>query len=91
MKSYLEENQIFRIDNYLGKEAVQNLLVFRFANMLFNPVWNRNFIDHIQITVCDTVGLVKGADYFEETGIVRDMVESLILHFVGFLRLDRPS
>ena len=51
MKSYLDENQIFRIDHYLGKEAVQNLLVFRFANMLFNPVWNRKFIDHIQITL----------------------------------------
>ena len=79
MKAYLDENQIFRIDHYLGKEAVQNLLVFRFANMLFNPVWNRKFIDHIQITVCETVGLDKRADYFEQTGDLRDMVQSHLL------------
>ena len=91
MKSYLEENQIFRIDHYLGKEAVQNLLVFRFANMLFNPVWNRKFIDHIQITVCETVGLDKRADYFEQTGNLRDMVQSHILQIVAFLTMERPT
>ncbi len=91
MKSYLDENQIFRIDHYLGKEAVQNLLVFRFANMLFNPVWNRKFIDHIQITVCETVGLDKRADYFEQTGNLRDMVQSHLLQIVAFLTMERPT
>ena len=91
MKSYLSENQIFRIDHYLGKEAVQNLLVFRFANMLFNPVWNRKFIDHMQITVCETVGLDKRADYFEQTGDLRDMVQSHLLQIVAFLTMERPT
>lgn len=91
MKSYLDENQIFRIDHYLGKEAVQNLLVFRFANMLFNPVWNRKFIDHIQITVCETVGLDKRADYFEQTGNLRDMVQSHLLQILAFLTMERPT
>ena len=91
MKSFLKEEQIFRIDHYLGKEAVQNILVFRFANMLFNPVWNRRFIDHIQITVSETVGLDKRADYFEQTGNLRDMVQSHLLQILAFLTMERPT
>lgn len=91
MKSFLKEEQIFRIDHYLGKEAVQNILVFRFANMLFNPVWNRKFIDHIQITVSETVGLDKRADYFEQTGNLRDMVQSHLLQILAFLTMERPT
>ena len=91
MKSFLNENQIFRIDHYLGKEAVQNLLVFRFANMIFNPVWSRKFIDHIQITVSETVGLDKRADYFEQTGDLKDMVQSHLLQILAFLTMERPT
>lgn len=91
IRSFLQENQIFRIDHYLGKEAVQNLLVFRFANMIFNPVWNRKFIDHIQITVSETVGLDKRADYFEQSGNLRDMVQSHLLQILAFLTMERPT
>jgi len=91
LKNFINEDQIFRIDHYLGKEAVQNLLVFRFANMLFNPVWNRKFIDHIQITVAETVGLDKRADYFEQTGGLIDMVQSHLLQVLAFLTMERPT
>jgi glucose-6-phosphate 1-dehydrogenase len=91
LKNYVQEDQIFRIDHYLGKEAVQNLLVFRFANMLFNPVWNRKYIDHIQITVAETVGLDKRIDYFEQTGGLIDMVQSHLLQILAFLTMERPT
>src|SRR5262249_19560388 len=68
------EDQIFRIDHFLGKEAAQNILAFRFGNGLFEPIWNRNFIDHVQIDVPETLGLEHRAAFYEQTGAFRDMV-----------------
>ncbi|MHA2362805.1 MAG: hypothetical protein ACXAC7_02525 [Candidatus Hodarchaeales archaeon] len=88
---YFHEDQIFRIDHYLGKEAIQNVLVFRFANMLFNPIWNRKYIDNIQVTVAETVGVSKRADYFEQTGALRDMVQNHLLQILAFITMERPT
>ena len=71
----LNESQIYRIDHYLGKETVQNIMVFRFANSLFEPVWNRNYIDHVQITAAETVDVGHRADYYDGVGVMRDMMQ----------------
>ncbi|MCA9994884.1 MAG: glucose-6-phosphate dehydrogenase (NADP(+)), partial [Anaerolineales bacterium] len=72
----LQESQIYRIDHYLGKETVQNIMVFRFANSLFEPVWNRNYIDHVQITAVESVYVGHRAGYYDGVGVVRDMVQN---------------
>src|SRR5450755_2803447 len=74
-KVFLEE-QIFRIDHYLGKETVQNILVFRFANGIFEPIWNRRYVDHVQITVAESLGIEGRASFYEETGVVRDVIQN---------------
>ncbi len=79
LSSMFTEEQIFRIDHYLGKETVQNILALRFANALFEPLWNRNYIDHIQITAAESVGLEGRGGYFENSGALRDMVQNHIL------------
>lgn len=84
------ENQIYRIDHYLGKETVQNILVFRFANGIFEPLWNRNFIDHIQITVAETVGVGTRAGYYEEAGVIRDMFQNHLLQLVTLTAMEAP-
>src|SRR5205814_6059001 len=71
----LTEKQIYRIDHYLGKETVQNLLVFRFANGIFEPIWNNRYVDHVQVTGAETVGVEGRGGYFEQAGILRDMVQ----------------
>ena len=71
-----EEPQIYRIDHYLGKETVQNILVFRFANGIFEPIWNRRYIDHVQITVAETLGVEGRGGYYEEAGALRDMIQN---------------
>ena len=73
------ESQIFRIDHYLGKETVQNILAFRFANTLFEPIWNRHYIDHVQITVAETVGVGSRGHYYDQAGALRDMVQNHLL------------
>ncbi len=85
------EDQIFRIDHFLGKEAVQNILIFRMSNLLFQPVWNREFIDHIQISIAETVGVEGRVDFFEQTGAIRDMIQSHILQILAFLMMEHPS
>ncbi|MET0391902.1 MAG: glucose-6-phosphate dehydrogenase [Chitinophagaceae bacterium] len=86
-----EENQIFRIDHYLGKETVQNILAFRFANALFEPVWNSNYIDHVQITAAETVGVEDRGGYYEQAGALRDMVQNHILQLLCMIAMEAPT
>ena len=86
-----EEEQIFRIDHFLGKEPAQNILAFRFANGLFEPIWNRNFIDHVQIDVPETLGLGKRAGFYEQTGAYRDMVVTHLFQILGFMAMEPPT
>ncbi len=88
--SIFEEEQIYRIDHYLGKETVQNILAFRFANALFEPVWNRNYIDHVQITASETVGMEGRGDYYEHSGALRDMVQNHILQLLCMIAMEAP-
>jgi len=85
------EEQIFRIDHFLGKEPAQNILAFRFANGLFEPIWNRNFIDHVQIDVPETLGLGKRAGFYEATGAYRDMVVTHLFQIVAFMAMEPPT
>jgi glucose-6-phosphate 1-dehydrogenase len=86
-----EEEQIFRIDHYLGKEAVQNLLALRFANTLFEPVWNASGIDHLQITVAETLGVEGRGDYYDHSGALRDMVQNHMLQLLCLTTMEPPS
>jgi glucose-6-phosphate 1-dehydrogenase len=85
------ENQIFRIDHFLGKEPAQNILAFRFANGLFEPIWNRNFIDHVQIDVPEMLGLGNRAAFYESTGAYRDMVVTHLFQILGFMAMEPPT
>ncbi len=85
-----KEDQIFRIDHYLGKETVQNILALRFANALFEPIWNRNYIDHVQITVAETVGVEERGGYYEQSGALRDMVQNHILQLMCMVAMEAP-
>lgn len=87
----LRERQIYRIDHYLGKETVQNLLVFRFANSLFEPVWNRNYIDHVQITAAETVDVGHRAGYYDDVGVMRDMVQNHMLQLLSLVAMEPPA
>ena len=86
-----DEERIFRIDHFLGKEAAQNILAFRFANGLFEPIWNRNFIDHVQIDVPETLGLGKRSGFYEQTGAYRDMVVTHLFQILGFMAMEAPT
>jgi glucose-6-phosphate 1-dehydrogenase len=85
------EDQIFRIDHFLGKEPAQNILAFRFANGLFEPIWNRNFIDHVQIDVPETLGLGKRSGFYEQTGAYRDMVVTHLFQILAFMAMEPPT
>ena len=85
------EEQIFRIDHFLGKEPAQNILAFRFANGLFEPIWNRNFIDHVQIDVPETIGLGKRSGFYETTGAYRDMVVTHLFQILAFMAMEPPA
>jgi glucose-6-phosphate 1-dehydrogenase len=87
----LDEEQVFRIDHFLGKEAVQNLLAFRFANGLFEPVWNRGFVDHVQLDVPETLSIGSRASFYEATGALRDMVVTHLFQVLAFVALEPPS
>ena len=84
------ENQIFRIDHYLGKETVQNILVLRFANQIFEPLWNKNYIDNVQITVAESIGLEGRGGYFEHAGITRDIVQNHALQVLTLIAMEPP-
>jgi len=86
-----DESQIFRIDHFLGKEPAQNILAFRFANGLFEPIWNRNFIDHVQIDVPETLGLGKRSGFYEQTGAFRDMVVTHLFQILAFMAMEPPT
>src|SRR5271156_6398238 len=86
-----DEEQIFRIDHFLGKEAAQNILAFRFANGLFEPIWNRNFIDHVQIDVPEKLSLNKRSGFYEQTGAYRDMVVTHLFQILGFMAMEAPT
>lgn len=88
--SIFEEQQIFRIDHYLGKETVQNILALRFANALFEPVWNKNYIEYVQITVAETVGVESRGGYYENSGALRDMVQNHILQLLCMIAMEAP-
>jgi glucose-6-phosphate 1-dehydrogenase len=85
------ERQIFRIDHFLGKEAAQNILAFRFANGLFEPIWNRNFIDHVQIDIPETLGLDRRANFYESTGAYKDMVVTHLFQVMAFVAMEPPT
>ncbi|EDL47891.1 glucose-6-phosphate dehydrogenase [Erythrobacter sp. SD-21] len=85
------EDRIFRIDHYLGKETVQNLLALRFANILLEPVWNSNYVDHVQITVAETVGLESRVAYYDDSGALRDMVQNHMLQLLALVAMEPPT
>jgi glucose-6-phosphate 1-dehydrogenase len=89
--SVFEEPQVYRIDHYLGKETVQNLLVFRFGNGIFEPLWNRNYVDHVQITAAESLGVENRAAFYESAGALRDMVQSHILQLTSLVGMEAPA
>ena len=90
IKGVLQENQIYRIDHYLGKETVQNIMVFRFDNAIFEPIWNRRYIDHVQITNAETVGVERRGGYFDTAGTLRDMVPNHLMQLLSLTAMESP-
>jgi len=86
-----DESQVFRIDHYLGKETVQNILTFRFANVIFEPLWNRDYVDHVQITVAEDIGIEGRGKYYDRAGVLRDMVQSHLLQLLALFTIEPPS
>jgi glucose-6-phosphate 1-dehydrogenase len=90
VKKVLEENQIYRIDHYLGKETVQNVMAFRFGNGIFEPIWNRRYVEHVQITVAETVGVERRGGYFDNAGTLRDMVPNHVMQLISLTAMEPP-
>jgi len=91
IQEYFREHQIFRIDHYLAKETVQNILIFRFANAIFEPIWNRRYIDHVNITASETLGVEHRAGYYEQAGVIRDMFQNHIMQLLALTAMEAPS
>lgn len=91
LAAFFEEGQIYRIDHYLGKETVQNLMAVRFGNMLFEPLWNSQFVDHIQITVAETVGVGGRGEYYDKSGAMRDMVQNHLMQLLCLIAMEPPA
>ncbi|MEP2426631.1 MAG: glucose-6-phosphate dehydrogenase, partial [Tateyamaria sp.] len=91
LATYFKEQQIYRIDHYLGKETVQNLMAVRFGNMLFEPLWNRQYVDHIQITVAETVGVGGRGEYYDKSGAMRDMVQNHLMQLLCLIAMEPPA
>ncbi|MBX6340889.1 MAG: glucose-6-phosphate dehydrogenase [Thermomicrobiaceae bacterium] len=90
LQTVFRERQIYRIDHYLGKETVQNIVAFRFANGIFEPIWNRNYIDHVQITVAESIGVENRGGYYDQTGALRDMVQNHMLQLLSVIAMEPP-
>lgn len=90
VRAAFQERQVFRIDHYLGKETVQNILALRFANGIFEPLWNEKFVDHVQITVAESIGVGSRGGYFEESGIVRDMIQNHLMQVLSLVAMEPP-
>jgi glucose-6-phosphate 1-dehydrogenase len=90
IEKYFEEREVFRIDHYLGKETVQNMLALRFANGIFEPIWNRQFVDHVQITVAESIGIEGRAEYYERAGAIRDIFQNHLLQLVAITAMEPP-
>nr|WP_276318705.1 hypothetical protein [Marinitoga lauensis] len=88
LHAHLSENQIYRIDHYLGKETVQNIMMMRFANIVFEPIWNYKYIDHVQITVSEKLGIGNRVGYFDQTGLLRDMFQNHILQLLTLIAME---
>lgn len=91
ISQHLDESQIFRIDHYLGKEGVQNLITFRFANAFVEPIWNRQYIDNIQITISEDIGIGSRAQFWEETGYLRDIVQNHLMQLLALVTMEQPN
>ena len=91
VQEVFDDDQVFRIDHFLGKEAAQNILAFRFANGLFEPIWNREHIDHVQIDVPETLSVGSRAAFYEETGAFRDMVVTHLFQILAFVAMEPPT
>ena len=91
IRSVLDENQIYRIDHYLGKETVQNIMAFRFGNSIFEPLWNRRYVDHVQITVAEAVSVEGRGGYYDQSGALRDMVQNHILQLLALVAMEPPA
>jgi glucose-6-phosphate 1-dehydrogenase len=91
LRRWFVEEQIFRIDHYLGKETVQNMLALRFANGIFEPIWNRQFVDHVQITVAESIGIEGRADYYERAGAIRDIFQNHLLQLLALIAMEPPT
>lgn len=91
LSNYLHESQIYRIDHYMGKETVQNLLLFRFSNAIFEALWNKKYIDHIQITVAESIGVESRGEYYDQAGALRDMVQNHLMQILGLVCLEPPT
>ena len=89
--SSFREDQIYRIDHYLGKETVQNIFALRFANSIFEPVWNRNYVDHVQVTVAEEVVIGRRAGYYDTSGILRDMFQNHLLQLMMITAMEPPA
>jgi glucose-6-phosphate 1-dehydrogenase len=88
---YVSEDQVYRIDHYLGKETVQNILVFRFANGIFEPIWNRRYVDHVQIVVSESLGIEGRGNFYEETGVVRDVIQNHAMQLLAIVAMEPPT
>ncbi len=87
---FVHEQQVFRIDHYLGKETVQNIMMFRFSNSIFERLWNRDSVDHVQITVSESLGVAERGGYYEEAGALRDMVQNHLLQVMSLVAMEPP-